>query len=96
MDKEQHDIIIYSTPDAKTNVSLMTRDGKVWLNQSQISDLFGTSVQNVSYHIINILKDKELDENSVIKDYLITASDGKTYRSGCRRPEMARRFAKQD
>ena len=79
MDKEQHDIIIYSTPDGKTSVSLMTRDGKVWLNQSQISDLFGTSVQNVSYHIINILKEKELDANSVIKDYLITASDGKKY-----------------
>ena len=77
MDKEQHDIIIYSSPDGKTNVSLMTRDGNVWLNQSQISDLFGTSVQNISYHIINILKDRELDENSVIKDYLITASDGK-------------------
>ena len=60
-------------------VSLMIRDGKVWLNQSQISDLFGTSVQNVSYHIINIMKEKELDANSVIKDYLITASDGKKY-----------------
>ena len=36
------------------------------------------SVQNVSYYIIIILKDKELNENSVIKDYLITASDGKT------------------
>ena len=35
-------------------VSLMIRDGKVWLNQSQISDLFGTSVQNVCYHIANI------------------------------------------
>ena len=57
----------------------MIRDGKVWLNQSQISDLFGTSVQNVSYHIINIMKEKELDANSVIKDYLITASDGKKY-----------------
>ena len=58
----------------------MTCDGKMWLNQSHFSDLFGTSVQNVSYHIINILKDKELDENSVIKDYLITASDGKRYK----------------
>ena len=83
MDKEQHDIIIYSSPDGKINVSLMTRDGKIWLSQSQISDLFGTSVQNISYHIINILKDKELDENSVIKDYLITASDGKKYGKIC-------------
>ena len=88
MDKEQHDIIIYSSPDGKTSVSLMTRDGKVWLNQSQISDLFGTSVQNVSYHIINILKDKELDENSVIKDYLITASDDKKYHVICYSLEM--------
>ena len=62
MEKEQHNIIIYSSPDGKINVSLMTRDGKIWLNQSQISDLFGTSVQNISYHIIDILKDKELDK----------------------------------
>ena len=88
MDKEQHDIIIYSSPDGKTNVSLMTRDGKVWLNQSQISDLFGTSVPNICYHIANILKEKELDANSVIKDYLITASDGKTYNVICYSLEM--------
>ena len=88
MDKEQHDIIIYSTPDGKTNVSLMTRDGKVWLNQSQISDLFGTSVPNICYHIANILKENELDANSVIRDYLITASDGKTYNVLCYSLEM--------
>ena len=88
MDKEQHDIIIYSSPDGKTNVSLMTRDGKVWLNQSQISDLFGTSVPNISYHIANILKEKELEANSVIKNYLITASDGKKYNVICYSLEM--------
>ena len=88
MDKEQHDIIIYSSPDGKTNVSLMTRDGKVWLNQSQIADLFGTSVPNICYHIANILKDKELDTNSVIKNYLITASDGKKYNVICYSLEM--------
>ena len=43
----------------------------------KIQAFLGTSVQNVSYHVINILKDKGLDENSVIKNYLITASDGK-------------------
>ena len=88
MDKEQHDIIIYSSPDGKTNVSLMTRDGNVWLNQSQISDLFGTSVPNICYHIANILKDKELDASSVIKDYLIIASDGKKYNVICYSLEM--------
>ena len=88
MENEQSNIIIYSAPDGKTNVSLMTRDGKVWLSQLQISDLFGTSVQNVSYHIINILRDKELDKDSVIKDYLITASDGKTYNVICYSLEM--------
>ena len=66
----------------------MTRDGKVWLNQSQISDLFGTSVPNICYHIANILKEKELDANSVIKDYLITASDGKKYNVICYSLEM--------
>lgn len=66
----------------------MTRDGNVWLNQSQISDLFGTSVPNISYHIANILKEKELEANSVIKDYLITASDGKKYNVICYSLEM--------
>ena len=66
----------------------MTPDGKIWLNHSKISDLFGTSVQNVSYHIINILRDKELDKDSVIKDYWITASDGKTYNVICYSLEM--------
>ena len=66
----------------------MTRDGKVWLNQSQISNLFGTSVPNISYHIANILKEKELEANSVIKNYLITASDGKKYNVICYSLEM--------
>lgn len=59
-----------------------------WLNQSQISNLFGTSVPNICYHIANILKENELDANSVIKDNLITASDGKTYNVICYSLEM--------
>ena len=53
----------------------MARDGMVWLNQQSIAELFGTSKQNISWHISNILKDDELDVNSVVKDYLTTAED---------------------
>ena len=57
----------------------MTRDGNVWLSQQQIATLFGTSVPNVNMHISNILKERELSADSVIKNYLTTASDGKPY-----------------
>ena len=73
-------IIIYNTDDGKTSVSLMTRDGNVWLNQNHLAELFDTSKQNVSLHIINVLKEGELDEKAVVKDYLTTASDGKNYK----------------
>ena len=68
-------IIIYNTNDGKTSVSLMTRDGNIWLNQNHLAELFDTSKQNISLHIINILKEGELHENSVVKDYLTTAAD---------------------
>lgn len=73
------DIIIYQTEDGKTNVSLMTKDGNVWMNQNQIAALFDTSKQNISQHIQKILSDNELEEYSVVKNYLTTASDGKKY-----------------
>jgi len=47
------------------------------MNQNQLAELFDTSVPNISIHITNILKDNELEYNSVVKDYLTTATDGK-------------------
>lgn len=76
---EQNDVIIYRSKDEKICVALMTRDGNVWLNQMQIATLFGTSKQNVGQHIAKILKEGELDTNSVVKNYFTTASDGKPY-----------------
>lgn len=76
---EQNNIIIYRTDDGKTKVSLYADNGSVWLNQSQIAELFATSIPNINMHISNILKDKELLEDSVIKYFLITAADGKNY-----------------
>jgi hypothetical protein len=77
---ENQEIIIYNTSDGKASVALYARDGNVWMNQAQLAELFDTSVANISTHINNILEDKELRENSVIKYYLNTASDGKEYK----------------
>ena len=51
----------------------------VWMNQSQLAELFATSKQNIGQHIANIIKYNELDGNSVVKNYFTTASDGKEY-----------------
>ena len=75
----QQNIIIYKSDDGKVKISLFAKDGSVWLNQNQLADLFDTSVPNISMHISNILKDNELSPNSVIKNYLTTACDGKNY-----------------
>ncbi|MEV9614899.1 virulence RhuM family protein [Aliarcobacter butzleri] len=72
-------IIIYNTQDGKTSVSLLAKDGMVWMSQMQIAELFNTSIPNISMHISNIFEDEELDKNSVVKDYLTTANDGKNY-----------------
>ncbi len=72
-------IIIYNTPDGKAKVTLFARDGSVWMNQNQLAELFDTSKQNIGQHIANVLEEKELDANSVVKNYFTTAADGKQY-----------------
>lgn len=79
MDNNQQNIIIYKTADGKASVALYAKDGNIWMNQNQLAELFATSVPNISMHISNILKEGELEKNSVIKDYLTTAVDGKEY-----------------
>lgn len=76
---DEQNIIIYNTIDGKAKVTLMAKDGQVWMNQGQLAELFATSVPNINIHIGNILQDRELIAESVIKDYLITAADGKQY-----------------
>lgn len=78
MDQEQN-IIIYRTADGKASVALYAKDGKIWLNQQQMANLFATSKPNISMHIANILKEKELIKDSVVKNFLTTAADGKSY-----------------
>lgn len=79
MDSTEQNIIIYNTPDGKASVSLYTQDGGVWMNQNQLATLFDTSKQNIGQHISNLLEDKELEENSVVKNYFTTAANWKKY-----------------
>jgi hypothetical protein len=72
-------IIIYNTLDGKASVALYAKDGMVWMNQNQLAELFDTSKQNIGQHIANILKECELQEYSVVKNYFTTAVDGKEY-----------------
>lgn len=73
------DLIIYNTPDGNSSIALCAKDGSVWLNQTQISELFATSKQNIGRHVSSILKDSELDADTVVKNYFTTAADGKNY-----------------
>jgi hypothetical protein len=69
---QEQNIIIYNTADGKASVALPAHNGMLWMSQSQLAELFDTSKQNVSLHIINILEEGELEANSVVKDYNVT------------------------
>ncbi len=74
------EILIYQTEDGKTKIEVKVEDETVWLNQAQMVELFQTTKQNISLHINNCFNEGELDKNAVVKEYLTTASDGKTYK----------------
>ena len=67
-------------PDNEVKLEVWLEDETVWLTQAQLAELFQTSKQNVSLHTNNIFKEKELSPDSVVKDSLTTAADGKKYR----------------
>ena len=74
-----NNIILYTTNDGKARVELYEFGENLYLAQSAIAKLFATSRENITMHISNILKDGELSEYSVCKEYLHTAKDGKSY-----------------
>ena len=57
----------------------VSKDGNVWMSQDVMANLYDTTKQNISNHLNNIFKEKELNKNSVVKDFLTTANDGKNY-----------------
>lgn len=75
----QNNIILYTTQDKKIRVELYEFSDSVYLNQESLAKLFDTSKSSISEHITNILKDGELQEDSVVRIFRITAKDNKQY-----------------
>ena len=75
------EIILYQTEDNHTRIEVRLENETVWLTQSQLAELFQTSIPNVSMHIRNIFNENELHSDSVVKEFLTTAADGKKYQT---------------
>jgi len=75
------ELILYTSDDGNTRMHLRVDEGTIWLSQGEIAELFQTTKQNVSLHVKNILEEGELRVDSVVKESLTTAADGKKYRT---------------
>lgn len=73
------EVLIYQSQDVNIKVDVQFLDETVWLTQSQLCDLFQKSKATISEHIKNIFLEGELNENSVVRNFRTTASDGKSY-----------------
>lgn len=78
---ERNKFIMYTTDDGQVDIEVRLEDENVWLTQNSMAELFDTTRNNITMHIKNIFEEGELQENSVSKDSLLTAKDGKNYKT---------------
>jgi len=74
-----NNFILYKTSDNKISINVQIEDETVWLTQDQMAELFDKSKKTISEHIINIFSEGELKESAVVRNFRITAADGKKY-----------------
>lgn len=74
---EENKIILYRDEEGKLSVNTRFADEDVWLTQEQLSSIYQTTQQNISLHIGNIYKDKELKDEATHKKYLLVRQEGK-------------------
>jgi len=74
------EFLIFTKQNREKTIEVIVDEESVWLSQKLMAALFGTTRNNITMHLTNILE-KELDENSVCKEFLHTASDGKNYKT---------------
>ena len=76
MDRKENNIIIYQDEDGITKVTVRFADEDIWLTQNQIAEIYKTTQENISMHIKNIYKDKELNNDSTNKKFLLVQNEG--------------------
>lgn len=72
----QNNIILYTTSDGHVNVQVQFEDGTFWLTQKRMSELFGVEVNTINYHLKEIFKSGELEENPTIRKIRIVQQEG--------------------
>lgn len=75
----QSDFLLYTSSDGSVRVSVLMEDETAWLTQKLMAELFEVDVRTINEHLQNILKSGELNEDSAIRKFRTTASDGKMY-----------------
>jgi hypothetical protein len=81
MTLEFNDILLYTDANGKVKIEVIYEDDTFWLSQKKMAELFDVTIPTINEHLQNIFKSKELDEISVIRKFLITAADGKNYKT---------------
>lgn len=72
-------ILVYAAEDGRLKIDVRLENESVWLTQAHLAELFQTTVPNISMHLRNIFEEGELQRDSVVKEFLTTAADGKNY-----------------
>ena len=77
----ESEFLLYTTLEGSVHVDVLFQDETAWLTQKRLAELFGVEVNTINYHIKEVFENAELKENSVIRKFRITASDGKSYKT---------------
>ena len=75
--QEINQFVLYSTKNGNVKLEILLEEETLWLSQKMMAELFEVEVNTINYHIKEIFKSGELEEDSVIRKFRITASDGK-------------------
>ena len=75
------EFLIFSKQAGENGIEVRVQDGTIWLSQKLIAALFDCTPENITMHLKNIFAEKEMNEISVTKDFLVTATDGKNYKT---------------